>query len=277
MKGNAISRNDRKAAVLRWLPAVMAAVCLLVLGFRQVQRWSAARGAMVIAVDSLAKGTVLEPQHLRLVPVRGRTAPAGLLRSTAQARGRTLTIAKKAGEPILASELLTPVAVDNHLSTMIPPGRVLTSLTLKNIVVPVQDLRRGDRIDILAAGVTEDRRRVSRIIARDAFVIGYARATGGGDPRAADADAKAKKILGVDVSPPSVRTARDDSQALIIALKPGDVIPLADVDGSDAHISIVVHSRDDVKNGTSLSIVPPTALKTVEVILGSSRERVPIP
>jgi Flp pilus assembly protein CpaB len=249
-----------------------AAAILAVLAYRQVARLTAPRGTMVVAAVAIPKDTILTPAHLRLAAL-GKAAPAGTLPSPDRVRGRVLAVAKQAGEPILQSDLKAPAAAVQPIASLIPEGRVLTTLTLKNLTVPLQDLRQGDRVDILAAGTTEARHRASRVVARDAYVLGYVR------PQHEHTEEKAKGMLGIDVKPPAAagRPAGDEAQALILALRPCDVVPVAEVDGSDAHISLIVHSRDSVKRGELLTFGAQNAPKTVEVIGGTTRQRVTIP
>jgi hypothetical protein len=62
-----------------------------------------------------------------------------------------------------------------------------------------------------------------------------------------------------------------------VAVQPSDVVALAEVDGSDMHISLVVHSRESVERGELLVIGPQTPSKTVEIIAGTTRQQVTVP
>jgi Flp pilus assembly protein CpaB len=249
----------------------LAAVLLALLGYRLMARLTAPRGAVVTAAVALPKGAVLTPAQLTMAAVR-RGLPAGALQSPTQVQGRMLTVGKQAGEPILRADLAEPPPPPS-LSAMIPEGRVLTTLTIRHLSIPLTDLRRGDRVDVLTAGVTEKGQRVSRLVVRDAYVLGHALPAREGD----EPQDKGKKRLGIDVRPPAGPLASENKgQVLLLAVQPADVVSIAEVDGSNAHLSLVVHSRDSVKSGRLLS-VGPVASGGIELISGTTRQRFSIP
>jgi Flp pilus assembly protein CpaB len=232
-----------------------------------------ARRPAVVATVPLAAGMILTTQLVEEVQVpEGSVAPGTLFRAS-DVDGRQLVRPKQKGETLVKDDLGAALSErNNSLSTIIPEGRVLTTLTLENLTIPQKELRRGDRVDILVSGLSPEHRRAARVIVRDAYVVGYVT-----PPRANEANNK-KNLLGVDLSVAPHNNSTGDFGGLLLALKPKDVIPVVEVDGAGAHLSIVLHGRSEVESGQMLAIDNPrTAKKTVDVIAGASRQEVIVP
>ncbi|MFO1524223.1 MAG: hypothetical protein U1G05_19805 [Kiritimatiellia bacterium] len=82
---------------------------------------------------------------------------ATLLDDPGEVTGRTLVRAKKAGEPLSGGFFAGGGDGGPMLSSLVPEGRVVTTLTLTNLTVPYKELRSGDRVDILVGSAGADR------------------------------------------------------------------------------------------------------------------------
>ena len=240
------------------------------LAIRQVQRVFGNTRPVVIAAAALPAGTQLRADHLEVVKARAKQVPATAFRKRGDVEGRTLQNGKRPGQAITDEDFqVRSVPTGTQLSNLIPEGRVLTTLTLRNITVPQQDLRQGDRIDILSSR-PDSPSTAARLVVSDAYLVGYLSVnTGRGRNQ------RGQTLMGVDLQPSLPSKSAGASRGLILALHPDDVLPLAQVDGSSAHISLVLHSRESVDKGEMLTIADPEPPhQTVDVIIGAQREKV---
>lgn len=252
------------------LPAIGLAVGVVgLLGYRQVSRVVRSTRPVLVAQTALAAGTVVAADQVGVVRKKQDEVPANALSSPEQAQGRKLARPKQAGDALVGDDFGTAVAKKGaSLSSQIPEGRVLTTVTIHNLTVPHQGLVRGDRIDILVSGLTLSRQRAARVVVRDAFVVGYVTPT---QPKAPEAT---PGPFGLDLGSLNLDKKDKPSTALLLALPPDDVIKLAEIDGAGAHITVVLHSVDEATRGEPLMVAGKPYPKTVDVIVGDSRERV---
>jgi Flp pilus assembly protein CpaB len=142
----------------RWSPRsklllVLAVVCGL--GAFAIVRGYAARlealrpavgrpVAVVVAAETLARGTVLAEEALSLASVPSAFAPPGALRSVQDAVGRTLVADLAEGEAVTRTRIGTS---GGPVAAQVPSG-------LRAFVVPsgmpAGSVRPGDRVDVLA-------------------------------------------------------------------------------------------------------------------------------
>ena len=106
-----------------------------------------APASMVAAASSLDRGTVLQPEDLKLVGVDPKGAPAGAMFSPDQAIGRTLLEPVQASQP-LSSKFLADRGVAGGASLAIPTGfRAVTIHPIDSMGV-VALMKSGSRVDI---------------------------------------------------------------------------------------------------------------------------------
>lgn len=265
-----IGRSSLRGAVNPLFQLVVFVLALAVLGvlaYRQITRIGAFTRPVVVAATPITDGTILEPQQLQLIRMRKRAAPEGALGAISDVEGRLLLEPKRPGEPITLSDLRFRKARQReNLADLVPSGRVLTTLTLSNLTIPGKELQLGDRIDILASGQTDAGQPLARVAVRDAYVIGHIR-------RRRPPPGSPENILGIDATPPQTQSTRQES-ALLLALWPDDVVPLAEVDASGLHITLVLHGTDTVRSNAMLDVGGDPAPKSVELIAGTERRKV---
>jgi Flp pilus assembly protein CpaB len=255
-----------------WIPLAVAIALLALLAFRIVYRIESGRPRVVVAAAELARDVELTPQSIAMAKAPRNIKHNGFLMAPEQALGRTLLIPKKAGEPIFASDLKKN-GEKPALSSIIPEGRVLTSLMLRNPVIPLRDLQRGDRLDVIASGKPEAGIREARVVAKDAYVVGFAR-----PDQKREENGQSKDMLGISIKPPAQsRSEQPVYEILILAVEPRAVMPLASVGGSEYVITLVLHGREEVRRGVYHDVAFHPQGRKVEVIAGAVRQVVTVP
>lgn len=267
-------RRTRTGAVshLFQLPVLGAAVTVMgLLGYRQVTRIARPSMAVLVAQSALAAGTVVDEDALEQVKMSADDVPDGAITEPSTIEGKRLSKSKEEGDVFVRDDFSSPSRyASKGFSSVIPDGRVMTTLTIQNITLPASGLRRGDRVDILVSGKTTDRQRGARIVITDAFVLGYV------NPSLPQQAEQGTGPFGMDLSPKTKRRGKDPT-SLLLALEPNDVLPLAEIDGAGAHISVVLHSIEELESGDPLVISTRPRAKSVDVIVGAQRERVIVP
>ena len=147
----------RRTLLLRRTAALLLATLALALALRPADATS--RSAVVVAARDLPSGTALTSADLTLASWPGEIVPVGVLRAPADAGGRVLAGAARAGEPITDVRLTGPDAArrltgrpgdaavpirlaDPEVARLLGPGSVV------DVVTPAPD---GDRPVVLAA------------------------------------------------------------------------------------------------------------------------------
>jgi len=259
-------RMDGGVAAARVLLAVGAAALVLVLGYRQYQRFLGPQVPVWVTSAPLAAGHVLAQSDLVQRPMR---APAGALRNAADIAGRPLLAAKLAGQPIFPADLGKAPAAPG-VSTTIPEGRVLATLPIRTLDLPTKALVRGDRLDVLQAtksGV--------RLVAHDAYMMGTLGGHKAGKP------APSATIMGVDVSVPGSKPA-EPQPALVLAIRPEDAFALTAAEAGGPRMKLLLHGDAEVKKGDMVSVVPPVKPAAprprrapgLELLIGSRQQSV---
>jgi hypothetical protein len=199
------------------------------------------------------------------------TAPAGAIVSRADIESRKLLQDKPEGEPFLTRDL-GPAATPPTLSSTVPVGRLLATLQIGSMDLPVPELFAGDRLEILQAtpeGV--------RIVAHDAQVMGTLKR----DAPAETGDTG--RIMGIDIRPPDINPKPTTGNlALVLAVYPADVYGLTAAEASGKKLKVVLHSDQEVKSGKLIDLRPLPApppvrelpLPSVELLMGDKIERV---
>jgi hypothetical protein len=159
------------------------------------------------------------------------------------------------------------------LSDAPPAGRVVVTLRSQGMLLPVQQLRQGDRLDIVATAVPGEER--PRVVGRDAYYIGAMMAKSQPQRRSALTDM---------VASASRKPSPAGVAGLVLAVRPQDVVPIARAEAERNRLSFALHGKNEIESGKLLDIAPPAAVrrapapqpKEIEVISGRRRERMPI-
>ena len=234
---------------------VICGILVLVLGSRQIYRLSTSPAW--VASSDLEAGQVIGPENLK----RARSGDDGGIEDPRALLGKLLQVDKEKGEVFRPTELSTPPK--GWLAAKVPEGRVLYTLTPKSSAIPHNQIRYGDRIDVLVRGAGG-----VRMVARNALLMGALSPKG---QRAAQA--KGRGLLTALAAPAGKSSKSDDRIPLILAVAPNDVYPLASV-GSGEEVTLVLHGEKEVKEGELLAIN--STLRQIEVVNGLERSRTSI-
>ncbi|MDF3049376.1 MAG: hypothetical protein K0R87_1014 [Pseudonocardia sp.] len=155
------SPSRRRAALLRRTAAGVLVVLALILALAPAE--GDATGAVLVAARDLASGAALTEADVAVATWPVELIPAGVLRGPADAGGRILAGAARAGEPLTDVRLAGPA----------PPGRTgdprvaavpvrLADADVAGLLVP------GSRVDVITPGPAADR---PVVLAADAAVV----------------------------------------------------------------------------------------------------------
>jgi len=257
--------------VLQMVVSVLAIGLVGLLGYRQLDRVLAPRKNVLVLTENITPGEQIRPEHIVLSSMRSNQMSEAVLIDPGTAIGRTLARPKRAGEPLYPSDFArAQVAPKIPLATIVPDGRVVTTLTLTNLTIPYRELQAGDRVDVLAAGKGPAGTRTSVVVVRDAYVLGYL-----APPATPSTNGGRGRLMGLLGANPSSQN-KPSPPGLMLAVLPKDVLPLAEIDGSGARISLALHNRETVKDGSMLTVQRIPYPRSIDVISGSNRESVKV-
>lgn len=267
-----IRRKRRTGGVnplLQLVVLVLAIGLVCLLAYRQISELVAPKRAVIVVSQTLKAGSVINEAHLRIRRLREDSVSAAALQDLNGYTGMRLVRDKEAGEPLYPGDFTANQGLSRTpLAHLVPEGRVVTTLTLSNRTIPYRELKVGDRIDILAAGRGADGSRSSAVCVRAAYVLGYLA------PPPKSRKNSSKGLLGLiaqegkDKSPPP---------GLMLAVFPAEVLPLARLDGSGAHMTLALHNPKTVEDGSIHTTQRIPSPHYVEVISGANRETVKLP
>lgn len=169
--------------------------------------------------------------------------------------GKKLANTKYKDEMLFSSDFVRVKA--KALSEAIPAGRVLYTLKLPNLDIPISRLHKGDRLDIVAKSG-----RSVRTVARDVQLIGVSKQPGSQSKNSGVIDALSSKSGGAQ-----------SVTSLVLAVMPKNVYSLAGIDSSD-RVSVIVHSAFDIEQGKLQDFTRLQTTRTVEVVKGVKKESV---
>lgn len=267
--------------------AVLAVAILLVafLSWRQFQRWRGPTQVVWVAASSLAPGSLLSADDFEAARLRAGDLPAGFLDQGSDPTGQRLARGVEQGEPLTASAFSAPddsgsVEPSPPLAELVPPGRVLVRVSVSLEDVVMHELRRGDRLDLLAT--TRDGR--ARVIASDAYLLAWVdpallaqnRNANAANNVSAEGDERQGLLEALISSAGATSTQQQGSRIsrvtrMLLALSPEDVLPVTSAQSSGA-IAIALHGQKEVADGTLLSLDGRTW--DIEYINGADRGRV---
>ncbi len=204
------ARVERGQTVVRAVLLVAAVLVIGVLLYRQLSRFTTERVPVWVSAADLKAGQVVTGGVMKRVEM---PAPKGAFVDPAAVQGRTLKVAKPAGQPFYPADL-EPRPVPPALASTIPAGRLLATVRVAAFDLPTDDLRGGDRLDIIKSGSGG-----TEMVAHDAYMMGNLRST--------PAQGESNRLLGIDLTPPDQKKANAAAEALVLAVFPEDVFPLA--------------------------------------------------
>lgn len=239
----------------RYLQIGLLALALLlvgVLGFRQVQRLMNQREVWVASSD-LPAGSTIGPQNLKRVKLSESALPKGTLADANAIAGRELSRAKQAGEPFVGGDFQGQERAA-AVAEMVPEGRVLTTIRVNRGLVPYQNLKSGDRLDLISNG---------RVVAHDAYLVGQmvSKPTPPPTGRAAL------------IPPPITQNTTAPTIGLILALHPEHALPVSRATAGRGTVQVVLHGKTEVASG-QLIVLPERY--PVEYIAGARRTQLAV-
>lgn len=169
--------------------------------------------------------------------------------------GKQLATNKMGDQPLFETDFIQ--AKSQNLSEAIPAGRVLYTLKLNSLDIPLSRVHKGDRLDIVAKT-----NRLVRTVARDVQLIGVSKGPKGKAQKPGVMDSLSNK----EPSPAS-------AVSLVLAVLPKDVYSLAGIDLEDK-VSIIVHSAYDIEQGKLQNFSRLQTSRTIEVVKGVKNEAV---
>lgn len=258
-----IERGDSRRLLLVAGVAV-ALLILVVLAVRQTRRLGLGNEKIWVASAGLVPGATVGPSDLRFARLKQADNVPGAIRARDEIQGRQLARSKEAGAPFTADDFVTQRDTGlPSISESIPEGRVLVPLRITPYLFRAQQLRRGDRIDILGAPRGEP----ARLVARDAYLMGQS-ASGRVQTAATKSGPFGISLGGGEgKTPPPLY--------MYLAVHPEDALPLSQAQSSGTSLKLVMHAKSDVAAGR-VSDLGSDERQVVEVIRGGDRESVPV-
>jgi Flp pilus assembly protein CpaB len=246
----------------------VAVLLTVVLAARQVTRTGSAR--VVAARRSIRAGEKIDASGLGFASIPKSAVPPGAVLDPAAIIGRVLQRPVTEGKAITATDFVpsTPVM---WLSDTPPAGRVIITVSVPGTLLPVQQLRTGDQMELLAVTSAGH----SHIVARDAYLIGSI--MGKREPAKGNT---IESLTGRRDGPTAVSVV-----GLVLAVRPEDASPVAQAQGVGERLTFVLHGRQEILSGHLLNVPGSQARQTtqsatpapppqVELISGSHRERI---
>jgi hypothetical protein len=247
----------RGSASIATVLFIVSGITTSALGYRQYERVTT-EPAWVVN-QFLSKGDVINRSDL--LPVRlDKSLVQNSIQNPNVLVGKKLINDKQTGEPIHQWDITQPKG--QSLSSAIPSGRVLYTLKYPRSATPISKLNAGDRFDIITRGQGR-----IRTVARDVQLIGVVHPDGASN----QSENSMTELLQVKPKSAGVH----ESTALVMAVRPVDVYPLASIGNSD-NVSIILHSAHDVANGLRQNVDPEQIYREVEVVSGLDRKKVRI-
>ncbi|MEL0646877.1 hypothetical protein V6248_05545 [Pseudoalteromonas agarivorans] len=169
--------------------------------------------------------------------------------------GKQLATNKMVEQPLFETDFVQ--AKSQNLSEAIPAGRVLYTLKLNTLDIPLSRVHKGDRLDIVAKT-----NRLVRTVARDVQLIGVSKGPKGNGQKP-----------GMMENLSSKQPSDSAGVSLVLAVLPKDVYSLAGIDLDDK-VSIIVHSAYDIEQGRLQNFSRLQTSRTIEVVKGVKNEAV---
>jgi len=281
--GNGNGNGHGKSA----LKIVLLVVAVLVVGlllFRQVERFSGPRKEVWVASGNLSAGALLSAADFQRASFRESELPQDAVEAGAdeELEGRQLVRPKQEGEPFVRGDVTTPRTPEQKaasLAELLPEGRVLTTVRVNVMSVLMNELRLGDRFEIVAAGSNK----AARVVASDAYFLAWIDpsllAQRNSRPEASE-QPRGGFLASLLATPPELLNrgggggAASNATNLLLALFHEDVLAVKQAETAD-RLSLVLHGKREVEEGRMLQL-PAGGTSSVELIAGARRESVPV-
>ncbi|BED89139.1 hypothetical protein PspMM1_16070 [Pseudoalteromonas sp. MM1] len=169
--------------------------------------------------------------------------------------GKQLATNKMGEQPLFETDFMQ--VKSQNLSEAIPAGRVLYTLKLTTLDIPLSRVHKGDRLDIVAKT-----NRLVRTVARDVQLIGISKGPANKAQKNGVMDSLAKK-----------EPSTSAGVSLVLAVLPKDVYSLAAIDNQDK-VSIIVHSAYDIEQGRLQNFSQLQTSRTIQVVKGVKNQAV---
>ncbi|MGH9421594.1 MAG: SAF domain-containing protein, partial [Thermoanaerobaculia bacterium] len=218
--------NDRgrgRISIPYVLTIAVALLLVAALAARQLTRANAIR--VIAARDSIQSGERIDVSKLAVVDLPKGSVPTGAVIDATAIMGRVIQRTVTKGQPITAADFAAPVTPTKWLSDSPPAGRVVVTVAVPGTLLPVQQLRLGDQLELL--GVSHDGK--SKVVGRDAYYLGAI--------QAARHETARGPLEGLVQS-----TQRDRRPTgvvgLVLAVRPEDVTPIAQAEAKGDSIAL---------------------------------------
>jgi pilus assembly protein CpaB len=168
---------------------------------------------IVVAVEKLQLGTLLETHHLRTAPWPKGVEIEGSFGTVEEVLGRGVVVPVLPNEPVLESKL-APREAGAGLTSAIPQGMRAVAVKVNDVVGVAGFVLPGTRVDVIVTGTPagEKNRQVSKVILENVQVL----AAGQNVEQDARGEPKSVQVITLLVSP-------KDSQKLALASLEGDI------------------------------------------------------
>ncbi len=262
--------RDRGHISIPYVLTVAVALLLVVaLAARQVTRANSTR--VVVARESIAPGERIDASKLTFAELPKGTIPASTVLDPAVIIGRIVQRPVAKGNPITAGDFVAALAPAKWLSDAPPAGRVVVTVAVPGTLLPVQQLRLGDQLELLGVSHTGE----SKVVGRDAYYLGAIQAA-----RREAAHGPLESL----VQSANTRDRRPTGViGLVLAVRPEDVSPIAQAEAKGDTIALALHGSKEIVSGRLLKIgtqkehTPVAeAPEQVELITGAHREKVDV-
>ena len=267
---------------LPYLRIAIVAVTLVLVGllaYRQLDRWRGDAVNIWVAASDLEAGTGVAAEDPRSIQLRRPAVPKGTVINRSNIEGAELVRPKAMGAMFVDGDLRRVDAGPGPgLAGSVPEGRVLMAYTLPGFpIAELADmLRLGDHFDVFSFLRGEPLH-----IAHDAIFLGWIRprepANNNGDDESvggtlasALTDAAAEQI--------GPRSAGSGPSPLLLGVRPEDVRRMVWAKNSGLPLTAILHGKAEADEEALLGFPadPRPRSAEVEVILGKTRERLPL-
>lgn len=249
------SKNNKEATTAALTLLITSGMLASALGIRQVNEQDLVTAWVVN--KNMSAGQVVSVQDIAQKDVNPSNY-ANMALSIQNPRafiGKQLATNKMGEQSLFETDFMQ--VKSQNLSEAIPAGRVLYTLKLTTLDIPLSRVHKGDRLDIVAKT-----NRLVRTVARDVQLIGISKGPGSKAQKNGVMDSLAKK-----------EPATSAGVSLVLAVLPKDVYSLAAIDTQDK-VSIIVHSAYDIEQGRLQNFSQLQTSRTIQVVKGVKNQAV---
>ena len=241
------SKNNKEATTAALTLLITSGMLASALGIRQVNEQDLVTAWVVN--KNMSAGQVVSVQDIAQKDVNPSNY-ANMALSIQNPRafiGKQLATNKMGEQSLFETDFMQ--VKSQNLSEAIPAGRVLYTLKLTTLDIPLSRVHKGDRLDIVAKT-----NRLVRTVARDVQLIGISKGPGSKAQKNGVMDSLAKK-----------EPATSAGVSLVLAVLPKDVYSLA---------AIIVHSAYDIEQGRLQNFSQLQTSRTIQVVKGVKNQAV---